>query len=180
MVCLFDEIPRIVGERIVIERVCESDASALQELMDNPRVYRYLPTFLFEKQRDDVYETIRELYGDLFEQKESLILAIRDKETGDLFGLIELYGQREEIHKISLGYRLLERHWGQGIATEAVRLMVGYLYGQTDTDVITASTMVENVASARVLQKSGFIETARGVEEDWGYDQPTIADKWFS
>jgi hypothetical protein len=23
------------------------------------------------------------------------------------------------------------------------------------------------------------VRTARSVEEDWGYDSPTIADKWF-
>ena len=57
--------------------------------------------------------------------------------------------------------------------------MVGYLYGQTDIQIITASTMVENVASARVLEKNGFIRTALAVDEDRGYDQPTIADKWF-
>ncbi|MCR5689516.1 MAG: hypothetical protein K6G71_04625 [Clostridiales bacterium] len=45
--------------------------------------------------------------------------------------------------------------------------------------MITASTMIENKASARVLQKNGFQLTASGVPEDWGYEQPTVADKWF-
>lgn len=58
--------------------------------------------------------------------------------------------------------------------------MVGYLYEQTDIRLITASTMVENVASARVLEKNGFVRTARNVREDWGFDSPVIADKWFA
>ena len=78
-----------------------------------------------------------------------------------------------------MGYRLRERFWGRGLATEAVRCMVGYLYGKTDIEIITASTMVENEASARVLEKADFIRTARGVEEDWGFDEPAIVDKWF-
>lgn len=73
----------------------------------------------------------------------------------------------------------MEWSWGRGVATETMRLMVDYLYTQTDTQIITASTMIENVASARVLEKSDFIRTARAVEEDWCYEQPTIADKWF-
>ncbi len=84
-----------------------------------------------------------------------------------------------ELHKISVGYRLRERFWGQGLATEAARLMVGYLYGETDIEIITASTMVDNAASAHVLKKADFICTARGVEEDWGFGEPTIVDKWF-
>ena len=57
--------------------------------------------------------------------------------------------------------------------------MVDYLFSRTDIEIITASTMVDNHASARVLEKNGFIRTAAGVPEDWGYEQPTIADKWF-
>lgn len=176
---LFAIVPRIEGARIVLDRVVDSDADALRDLIDNPRVQRYLPTYLFEKKRDDVHETIRLLYGDLFANKESLILAIRLKETGDLAGLAEFYGLRDELHKVSVGYRLRECYWGRGLATEAAGLMVGYLYDHTDIEIITASVMVDNPASARVLEKCGFIRTARSVEEDWGFEEPAIVDKFF-
>ena len=176
---LFSEVPSIEGERVVLNRVVDTDADALRDLIENPLVQRYLPTYLFEKQFDDVREAISQLYGDLFENGESLILAIRDKQTGELAGLAEFYGLRDRLHKVSVGYRLRERFWGRGFATEAARLMVGYLYGETDIEIITASTMVENEASARVLEKADFIRTARGVEEDWGFPEPAIVDKWF-
>ena len=176
---LFSEVPTIVGERVVLDRVVDSDAEALRDLMDNPLVQRYLPTFLFENQFDDVHEAIRLLYGDLFARKESLIMAIRVRETGELAGLAEFYGLRDSLHKVSMGYRLRECWWGKGLATEAARLMVGYLYGQTDIEIITASTMVENAGSAHVLEKADFIRTARGVPEDWGFPEPTIVDRWF-
>ena len=178
---LFSEVPRVEGERVVLDRVADTnaDAGALRDLIDNPRVQRFLPTYLFEKQRDDARETIRLLYGDLFTSRESLILAIREKETGKLAGLAEFYGLRDSLHKVSMGYRLRERWWGRGLATETARLMVGYLYGETDIEIITASTMVENAASAHVLEKAGFIRTARSVEEDWGFPAPTLVDKWF-
>lgn len=176
---LFSEIPCIQGDRVILDRVIDTDAEAIYDLKNNPRVQRYLPAFLFENQRDDVHETIKLLYGDLFTSKDSLILAVRIKETGELAGLIELYGFRDSLHKISLGCRLREKFWNSGIATEAVTLMVGYLYGETDIEIITASAMVENVGSARALEKSDFIRTARSVEEDWGFPEPTIVDKWF-
>ena len=176
---LFDEIPRLEGERLVLDRVTEADAGALGEMVADDEVYRFLPTYLFERQFDDVRDDIRGLYGDLFADRKSLILGIRLKEGSALCGLAEFYGLRDDVHKISVGYRLLRRYWGRGIATEGLGLMVGYLHGQTDTQIITASTMVQNAASARVLEKNGFTRTARSVEEDWGYDSPTIADKWF-
>ena len=74
---------------------------------------------------------------------------------------------------------MLEECWGKGIATEVLRMMINYLCSETDIEIITASTMVENQASANVLRKSGFTLVSSAVGEDWGYDQPTIADKWI-
>ena len=54
-----------------------------------------------------------------------------------------------------------------------------YLFSQTDIEIITASTMVENQASANVLRKNGFTLVVHAVGEDWGYPEPTIADKWI-
>lgn len=176
---LFGSIPRIEGDKIVLDRVVDSDADALRDLIDNPNVQRFLPTYLFEKQRDDVHETIRLLYGDLFANKESLILAIRMKDTGELAGLTEFFGLRDHLHKISIGSRLRECFWKHGLATETVNLMIDYLYGETDIEIITASVMVENTASAHVLEKCDFIRTARNTEEDWGFDRPAIVDKFF-
>ena len=176
---LFSEIPSIEGERIVLDRVVDSDANALRDLIEDPLVQRYLPTYLFEKQYDDAHEAIRQLYGDLFTNKESLILAIRLKETGELAGLAEFYGLRDDLHKASVGGRLRQRYWSSGLGAETAQLMVRYLYGETDIEIITASVAVENAASSHMLEKCGFIRTARGVEEDWGFSEPTIVDKWF-
>ncbi len=176
---LFNDIPRIEGERVVLRQLTDADVPALEELVRSERVYRYLPTYLFEKQYDDMHHMIADLYGSCFAAKESLILGVELRGDGRICGLAEFYGLRDDVHKISVGYRFMEWSWGRGVATETMRLMVDYLYTQTDTQIITASTMIENLASARVLEKNDFIRTARGVEEDWGYDQPTIADKWF-
>ena len=39
--------------------------------------------------------------------------------------------------------------------------------------------MIENSASAAVLKKNGFDLVVHAVPEDWGYDEPTITDKWI-
>lgn len=172
---LFSEVPYLQNGRITLRRIEKADAPGLQALVDSPRVYRYLPTFLFEKKYPDIQTVIRHLYDECFE--ESIILGIFE---GDQFcGLGEFYGYKDSIHKISAGYRLLEECWGRGIATQALGLMIRYLYDETDIEIITASTMVQNQASANVLRKNDFALVSSGVGEDWGYEQPTIADKWI-
>ena len=179
MIKLFDEIPELEDKDILLRRLEDADANALREMTHSDGVYRYLPTFLFEQQYDDPHEVIRRLYTDCFQAKESLILGIFLKEGMCFCGLAEFYGFKDSLHKTCIGYRLAEAYWGRGIATKVVGLMVDYLFTRTDTEIITASTMIENHASARVLQKNGFLMTASAVPEDWGYEQPTIADKWF-
>lgn len=172
---LFSEIPYMTSGQVTLRKLTLEDAGALKELTDNPTVYRYLPTFLFEQKYADICKVIRNLYTEGLQ--ESIILGIF---KGDEFcGLAEMYGYREPIHKISVGYRLLERCWGRGIAAQALRLMIEYLYTETEIEIITASTMIENLASAHVLEKNGFSLVVHAAEEDWGYPSPVIVDKWI-
>ena len=172
---LFSEIPYLRNERIILKKITLSDEAKLKELVSSPLVYRYLPTFLYEKKYPDVRYVIRHLYDECFQ--ESIILGVF--ENDGFCGLAEMYGYRASIHKISVGYRLLESCWGRGIATEALQLMVAYLYDETDIEIITASTMTENQASANVLRKNGFSLVVHAAEEDWGYERPALADKWI-
>ncbi len=144
---LFSDIPELRGERVLLRKLTDDDADGLAALKSSPSVYRYLPTFLFEQKYDDPHTVIPRLYHEGLEQ--SLILDVFM--NGRFCGLAEMYGYREPIRKISVGYRLQEACWGQGIATEALRLMIGELIMERKIEIITASTMVENQASAHVL-----------------------------
>lgn len=174
---LFSEIPYIGDEHLTLRRITGTDAAALERMARSAKVYRYLPTFLYEQKYPEISRVIGGLYTECF--RDSIILGVYLRADERFCGLAEIYGYRAEIHKASIGYRLLEDYWGQGIATRTARLMTDYLLQQTDIEIITASTMVENHASARVLTKNGFTLVNSGVGEDWGYPQPTIVDKWF-
>lgn len=172
---LFSEIPVIKGDRITLRALERQDADGLRELTESEDVYRYLPTFLFEKQFDKAEDVIENLYDEYM--KQSLILGAF---TDDSFcGLAEFYGYGKTPWKVSVGNRFLPKYWGQGIATETLSLMVQYLLNETDVKIITASTMIKNKASENVLKKNGFQCVARGILENWGYNPPTITDKWL-
>lgn len=48
---LFSEIPHLKSDRLLLQGLTPEDAPALQELVDSPGVYRYLPTFLFRLEK---------------------------------------------------------------------------------------------------------------------------------
>jgi RimJ/RimL family protein N-acetyltransferase len=55
-----------------------------------------------------------------------------------------------------IGYVLIPSERGKGYCTEAVRIVVDYLFLSKDIVRVQAGTFTDNVASQRVLEKSGF------------------------
>ncbi len=88
-------------------------------------------------------------------------LAIRDA-NGSLIGAIR-FQQVIGEGVLELGYWLAKPWWGQGTMTKAVRAACDHAFIAWDVGVIFASVIESNVASQRVLEKSGFT-----------YDGPTV------
>ena len=213
---LFTEIPYIEGERLVLKRITQDDAPALQEMVDDDEVYLLEPTFLFERKYDDVHYVIDRLYDECF--RGSIIMGIYFKDSAGqpdscsggqadepsaahasghdhpktqtgtcsggrqasrFCGIAELYGYKDKIHKVSVGIRLMRRCWGQGIGAEALSMLVDYLYGETDVEIIAASSLPGNYGSAGILRKCGFTLVVHNGIEDWGYGEPVPTDKWI-
>ena len=55
-----------------------------------------------------------------------------------------------------MGYCLSQDYWDMGIMTEALRAVVRYILDNIGYDWIQARHEVENEASGRVMEKSGF------------------------
>ena len=64
----------------------------------------------------------------------------------------------DNIHRrtAELGYYIGEKYWGNGYMTSAVRQICAYVFDNTDIIRIFAEPFAKNVASCRVLEKSGF------------------------
>jgi ribosomal-protein-alanine N-acetyltransferase len=69
----------------------------------------------------------------------------------------------EDVHRHvgQLGYWLGEEFWGRGIMTEAVSEFVNYCFKKFPLHRIYAEAYANNLASARVLEKAGFVLEGR-------------------
>lgn len=77
-----------------------------------------------------------------------------DGEAAGGIGIMPL--QDVERFSAELGYWLGEAYWGRGIVTDAVRAVTAHAFSTMDVHRIFALPYAHNVASARVLDKSGF------------------------
>jgi len=77
----------------------------------------------------------------------------------ELCGVIGLVPQ-QDVYRISaeLGYWIGEEYWGQGIATEAVRLISEYGFQKLGLLRVYSGVYESNKASMRVLEKNGFLK----------------------
>jgi len=61
----------------------------------------------------------------------------------------------------SIAYWIGRRYWGRGMATEAVKVLLASIFSRTTTRIVITNVRVTNPASARVLEKCGFIRIGR-------------------
>ncbi|MFN8411630.1 MAG: GNAT family N-acetyltransferase [Anaerolineales bacterium] len=75
------------------------------------------------------------------------------KNDDELLGMLEL---RIDTFRADLGYVLAREYWGNGYATEITKAVVDWAMAQESIFRVWATCDVENLASARVLEKAGM------------------------
>lgn len=176
---LFEEMPYLENERIILRAMQSPDAKDLQALANDPAVYVYLPTFLYEQKYADAGEAIRRMHEECFLAKESILLGVFLKEEpSKLIGIGEIYAYDEAKNKASLGCRLAKAYWHKGIALDVVSLLIDYLTDVIKIRTITGHVMTHNIASGKVAEKAGLKKTFEGIWEDWGREGPVLVDKY--
>jgi ribosomal-protein-alanine N-acetyltransferase len=96
---------------------------------------------------------------------------------GEIAGHIEFFRPVSYWDAFELAYQLYdERHAGKGYVTEAVQLLVDYLFGAKKEHRIHLVIVPENAASRRIAEKCGFIleGTARGAFFNGGRNQDVL------
>jgi RimJ/RimL family protein N-acetyltransferase len=78
------------------------------------------------------------------------------KDIGKVIGVVTIlkYGKQEDCARI--GFWIGKKHWGRGLATEAVKLALGFGFKILNLNSIDTWTFGRNTGSIRVLEKCGF------------------------
>lgn len=135
-----------------------SDAEALFILDSDPVVAQYLGC----SPVDDPKVSERIITGMQRQYKETGVgrLGMIHKEEGKLIGWCGLKWYEGPLNNVSnfyeIGFRLVPRLWGQGLASEAARAVVTEAFSSLDIDRIYAYSDTRNKASLVVLEKLGF------------------------
>jgi [ribosomal protein S5]-alanine N-acetyltransferase len=142
----------------LIRPLTADDAGELTALLRENRAF-LTP---FEPERDERFYTV-EGQRERLEREGVHDFAILDEQR--IAGAMQLSNVvRGPLQSANLGYWVAERLNGRGLATRSVGELIPIAFGDLGLHRLEAGTLVDNVASQRVLDRNGFerIGLARG------------------
>ena len=154
----FSPFPNLETERLLLRRVDSNDIQEIFALRSNPETMKYIPRPLV-KTDEDALEHIA-MIDSKIDSNEGINWAITLKGNPKLIGVIGHYRIKPENYRAELGYMLLPEYHGQGIVSEAVKEAVKYGFQVMKLNSLEAIIDPDNHASAKVLEKNGFIKEA--------------------
>lgn len=163
---LFEVFPYLTDDIIIIKKMEECDVQELQEITDNPNVYRYIPYFLYKKSKGNLLAAIRNCGGRDFEKKKYIICGIYlGSAPQKLIGLAEMFDYSKRRKSMTIGYKINEKYWNQGLASRAIALMKEYLIVEQGLLSLHAYVMPDNIFSEKALLSNGFKKSVEQVEQ---------------
>ena len=147
--------PTLHTARLRLRPFTSADADALFALHSNAHVLRYWdsPPWTEHERAERFLATCRQLA----EEGSGARLAIDRATDGAFVGWCGLSRWNPDYRSASLGYCLDEPAWGHGYATEAAGAVLQWAFGTLDLNRVQAEADTRNTASARVLEKLGFV-----------------------
>ena len=144
------------GQRCTVRPWHKADAESLERHANNLNVARNLrDRFPHPYTAKEARAFLRHVAGE--EDPSNLAIDVGGVAVGAV-GYVP--GRDVERFSAEIGYWLGEEFWGRGIATEAVILLTNYAFQQLNYLRLFALPFADNLPSARVLEKAGYLQEA--------------------
>lgn len=131
----------------------QADAPRYRAMLDNPRLWHYLPESHPQPLTEAMALALIELTS--IDSRQQALAVVHD---GQPIGqcLLRLHEPFAGKRTAEVAYWLAEEHWGKGWMTRILPAFVAHCFQQFEVEVLEAWIRADHAASARVAQRSGF------------------------
>lgn len=166
--------PTLRTSRLRLRAFTDEDADALFALHSSAVVLRYwdAPPWRERHRAEQFIARCREIA----DEGSGARLAVTRAADDAFLGWCSLTRWNPGFRSAAMGYCFAERSWGHGHATEAAHAVLEWAFGALDLNRVQAETDTRNLASARVLEKLGFVREGT-LREDCVVDGE-VSDSW--
>jgi len=144
-------------ERLLLRRFTEADADNLYALDSDPDVMHFINGGRATP-REEIVQTVLPRFLSYYDRDDRWgFWAAIEKASDHFLGWFHFRpGEGAPPDEPELGYRLGKSAWGKGYATEGSWALIEKGFVELEAQRVTASTMVVNVRSRRVMEKCGL------------------------
>jgi RimJ/RimL family protein N-acetyltransferase len=162
-----ESFARQAGERVVLRRFQRADLEpfvAYRTLAEVARFQSWDVPYPLEAGRSQIRQLMRQhpdTPGEWFQ------FAIALQATGELIGDCGALPLPADARQAEIGFTIAPAHQGRGYGTEAVGVLMGYLFEERRKHRVIATCDARNTASARLLERAGMRREGYLRESTW-------------
>jgi RimJ/RimL family protein N-acetyltransferase len=164
------EIPSLIeSDRLIIKRYEKGDGESLFDLLEMNENREYLKDHVDEvktvKTPEDAEVRVRQLDA-WWVARKRFVMGIWLKASGEYIGQIWIEPKKWDVPSFELGYFIERTHQDQGIATEAARRAIEFLFSDLQAHKIIILSRDDNERSRRLAERCGFEREGHLVDHD--------------
>jgi [ribosomal protein S5]-alanine N-acetyltransferase len=143
-------------QRLLLKPVTTADITVIHRLHSMPETDEYntlgIPSSV---------EVTKDVVNGWLKEELQKVGSITLKNTREFIGLAAMVFKAVRFSSAEVWYKLDVAYWGKGLATEAVEVLLQYAFNDLQLHRVEAGCAVDNIGSARVLEKSGMQREGR-------------------
>ena len=150
------DIIKLETRRLVLRQWREEDMKTFSMINADPMVMEYYPGILDSKQSNDLAYKIK----GRIEENGWGFWAVELKNSNAFIGFVGLNKPSYELPVtpcVEIGWRLSQKHWGQGYATEAAQKCLEVAFCQLNFSEVYSFTPVQNKRSEAVMLRLNML-----------------------
>ncbi|WP_407696589.1 GNAT family N-acetyltransferase [Shewanella goraebulensis] len=143
-------------DRLVIRSMQKKDWPNVLALNSNPSVLKHIREVTSEAEIKQTFNQRLEPWK--YDSDSWLTLVIETVSSHEFVGLTGFYRESEVMNRAEIGYLISPNQQGLGYGTESLKAVIDWGVFQFNIKKFIGYCAVENVASAKVMIKSGFTQ----------------------
>ncbi len=146
--------PTIISDKILLREIAESDADSLFSYLSDVEMMKYTSSTVHSS-INDTQMLVRKLRSSFYEKK-GVAWIVEEVENSCVIGNIGLFYVSADSRKAGIGFNISTSYSNKGYATNALAKILQYGIMELGLIRIEATCRIENIASARVMEKAGM------------------------
>lgn len=162
---VFADLPTLTSERLVMQKMTESDTEDMFAYTSDADLLAHLPLNVTPT-RAEAQAAIRS-FMDMYHARRVAPWGITVRETGRHIGICGFESWNPVTDRAEIGFLVAREFWRQGYASEAARRVMRFGFEKMNLNRVEARVKPDNEPSRLLLQKLGMRYEGLMREHSW-------------